>query len=360
MKKDLNHIENLFKNKFDGFEANVDPSVWNNIQSNIGGTTGIAASATKAILTKVIAGVVIATGLATSTYFLLVKENNKNSNQIIVENTITPTQQLAKGDIRTEENDAQKIEVKKVDQLKVNSAPVISVKKKSNQEKTLKNNINNTQSINENKTVEEVASTQKNSAQVEKQNNQESPKNMEETVVEQVKLNIKIKASTLNGKAPLDVEFDVDGDAVAFSWNFGDGSEISDQETSFHTFSKPGKYMVKLTAIDKNANSKTVVQLVTVESNIKSSLNPIPSVFSPNKDGINDIIKIDGEHIKKFNANVSDSKGNLVFEWNSLEGFWDGRDLNNQELPKGTYYIVVIAVGEDGEELNVRQSIQLF
>ena len=376
MKKDFNNIEDIFKDAFDGFEANVDPSVWSNIQSNIGAgngatpnhsVTSVATSTSKAILTKFIAGAAIFAGLATATYYLIVDDTTQEKNNSTVENTTSPSQELAIEDaakvdeVNTSSSDNQ---VKNNEQTNGSTSPVIPIaigtKDNVNEEKTSKNNINNEESITENKVVEKSTSTQQNNTPTEKQNTQENQKNTERKVVEPINLTVKIKANTLKGKAPLDVEFNVEGNAVAYSWDFGDGSEISSQENSFHTFSNPGKYTIKLTAIDKNANAKTTIQVITVESNHSSSLSAVPTVFSPNGDGINDIVKIDGENIKEFTALVRDAKGNLVFEWKSIEGFWDGRDLNNQILPKGTYYIVVIAIGEDGENHTIKQSIQLF
>jgi gliding motility-associated-like protein len=376
VKKEFNHIEDIFKDAFDGFEANVDPSVWSTIQSNIGTGNGatpnhpvssIASSTSKAILTKFIAGAAIFAGLATATYYLIIDDTTQEKNNSTVENSNTLSQEIAIKDaakvdeVNTSSSD---IQVKNNEQTNGSTSPVmpiaIGTKNNVNEEKTSKNNINNEESITENKVAEKSTSTQQNNTPTEKQNTQENQKNTERKVAEPINLMVKIKANTLKGKAPLDVEFNVEGNAVAYSWDFGDGSAISSQENSFHTFSNPGKYTIKLTAIDKNANAKTVLQVITVESNHSSSLSAVPTVFSPNGDGINDIIKIDGENIKEFTALVRDAKGDLVFEWKSLEGFWDGRDLNNQLLPQGVYYIVVVAIGEDGENHTIKQRIQLF
>lgn len=373
VKKDLNNIENLFKEAFEGFEANVDSSVWNNIQNNIGGGSGIApnhpvssitTSTSKAILTKFIAGAAIFTGLATAAYYLIVDDEKQDINNSIVENA-TPIQKVVtENESMVEEITPITIGATTESQTTNNELSTTTTKTTSEntvaQEKTVKNNINNEAAVTENKIVEKSTSTQQNSTSIEKQNIQENSKNTERKVTEQINLSVKIKTNTVQGKAPLDVEFNVEGNGVAYSWDFGDGSEITSQENSFHTFSTPGKYVVKLTAIDKNADAKTVIQVITVENNRTSSLATVPTVFSPNGDGINDVVKIDGENIKEFTAVVRDSKGNLVFEWKLLEGFWDGRDLNNQILPKGTYYIVVVAIGEDGENHTIKQSIQLF
>lgn len=367
MKKDFNHIEEVFKKAFDGFEANVDPSVWSNVQSNIGAGNGVpsnpysvASSMSKAVLTKIIAGVVIATGIATAVYFIADSSEGEIKPTETVANNITEINQeeltvQVEGRIDPVQNKDEAVAIK---------TKIQSVSTNTENQKLIENNKNQESQqliTQENKTSTNVVSAQQNtSTEVTPKNPSNSINAVDKKEVEKVDLVVKIKSSTTKGKAPLEVEFNVDGNAVAYSWDFGDGSEISGQENSFHTYTNSGKYTVKLTAIDKNANAKTVLQVITVEQNIKSSLSTIPTVFSPNSDGINDVIKIDGENIKSFHAIVRDGQGNVVFEWKTLEGFWDGRDLNNQILPKGTYYIIVVAVGVDGEPHPVKQIIQLF
>lgn len=363
MKKDLNNIEEIFKKAFDGFEGNVDPSVWNNIQNNIGGQSVApnnisAVSTTKAVLSKIVLGVFVATGLATSVYFIAASKTNEPQVDAVTTKMLSENNQAQiiqpKEELVIENN---KGDISIVETINDNSTSASQAQKLVSE-----NKIQESQSVvkQENKTTTNVSKTEENLEEeiVQKTSNQQ-PK-LSQNTEEIVGISVKIKASTVIGKMPLEVEFNVDGNAVAYSWDFGDGSEISSQENSFHTYTVPGKYTVRLTAIDKNANSKTAVQVITVEQNIKSHLSSVPTVFSPNSDGINDVVKVDGENIKSFNAVVRDVKGNLVYEWKTLEGFWDGRDMNNQVLPKGIYYIVVFAVGVDGETHTIKQSIQLF
>jgi gliding motility-associated-like protein len=55
--------------------------------------------------------------------------------------------------------------------------------------------------------------------------------------------------SQTHGCAPLNVSFMQDvKDAISYTWNFGDGSPVSNELTPFHTYSLPGVYVVTLTA----------------------------------------------------------------------------------------------------------------
>lgn len=369
MKKEFNNIEDIFKEAFDGFEANVDPSVWTNVQQsiNIGGngvspsnTTNIVAGSSKMALTKLVAGIALATGVVTSSYYLFVADEVKNdTEQVIEKNTTINKQQIVVETEETTENvtnsavDTQAPQSKNAVSDKVEAKSIVpaSDKQSTNAVTTITNSNTPVEVVNNNTNQTNTPNVSSTSAQ---------PKTTQKSALEVAEFNLKIKANTTKGKAPLDVEFNLDGEAAGYIWDFGDGTPSSNLSNPFHTFSEPGKYKVKLTAIDKNANAKTIVQLITVEKNIVSKLAPVPTVFSPNGDGMNDVIKIEGENIAQFNAVVRDAKGNVVFEWNTIEGFWDGRDNNNQLMPKGTYYLVVVAVGTDGEKYSVKQAIQLF
>jgi gliding motility-associated-like protein len=366
VKKEFNNIEDIFKDAFDGFEANVDPSVWTNVQQNIniGGNgvspsnpTNIVAGSSKMALTKLVAGIALATAVVTSSYYLFVADEDRNATEQVIENNTTINNQESV--VETEET-TENASNSAVDTQAPQSKNDVSdkVEAKSIVSATDKQATNVATTITNTNTPVDVVSNYSTQTNVSSSSTQ--PKTTQKSTVEAVDFNFKIKANTTKGKAPLDVEFSLDGEAAGYIWDFGDDTPSSNLANPFHTFSEPGKYKVKLTAIDKNANAKTVVQVITVEKNIISKLAPVPTVFSPNGDGMNDVIKIEGENIAQFNAVVRDVKGNIVFEWNTIEGFWDGRDNNNQLMPKGTYYIVVAAVGTDGEKYSVKQAIQLF
>jgi glucose/arabinose dehydrogenase len=69
------------------------------------------------------------------------------------------------------------------------------------------------------------------------------------------------------GPAPLTVNFtssgssDPEGDDLAFAWDFGDGSEVSNEPNPTHTFAADGTYNVTLTVTDEfnNASTKTLL-----------------------------------------------------------------------------------------------------
>ncbi len=64
---------------------------------------------------------------------------------------------------------------------------------------------------------------------------------------------------------------DVDGDALSFAWNFGDGSTAGDTKV-LHSYSTPGRYLVTLTASDPSgATGQASVEVVVREPEVGAS-----------------------------------------------------------------------------------------
>ncbi len=66
----------------------------------------------------------------------------------------------------------------------------------------------------------------------------------------------------------------------------------------------------------------------------------IPDGITPNGDGVNDVLIIEGlEHHENNELVLFDRWGNIVFQDSPYKNNWDGT-LNNQPLPEGTYYYI--------------------
>lgn len=76
--------------------------------------------------------------------------------------------------------------------------------------------------------------------------------------------------SPSTGTAPLSVTFssagsiDPDGDTLAYSWNFGDGSAASTQANPTHVYSANGTYVATLTVSDGRGGTANATVMVTV------------------------------------------------------------------------------------------------
>jgi gliding motility-associated-like protein len=98
--------------------------------------------------------------------------------------------------------------------------------------------------------------------------------------------------------------------------------------------SHPGLYWLKVT--DNNGCTGNDTLLVTVGTDCINGFW-VPSAFSPNKDGKNDVFRaISGAPLEYFILQVYDRFGLLVFETTDLAKGWDGK-YKQVEQPIGAY-----------------------
>ncbi len=78
----------------------------------------------------------------------------------------------------------------------------------------------------------------------------------------------------------------------------------------------------------------------TVEVQVLESVVNLPSAFTPNMDGENDIVFAEGMFVGDFNLKIYNRWGSLVFESTDMAYGWDGT-FNGHEQPVGTYVYLV-------------------
>jgi hypothetical protein len=80
---------------------------------------------------------------------------------------------------------------------------------------------------------------------------------------------VEIISNGMEGVAPATFEFGahITGgtEPYTISWDFGDGSEVSDEENVAHTFEEPGRYNIAVTITDSNGETASDNLDVTVE-----------------------------------------------------------------------------------------------
>lgn len=76
-------------------------------------------------------------------------------------------------------------------------------------------------------------------------------------------------------------------------------------------------------------------------------LSNVPNFITPNGDGINDNLYFNTEGIRAINVNLYDRWGREIYHWNDLNGYWNGRNLNNTPVVTGVYFYVVNITGYD-------------
>jgi len=108
-------------------------------------------------------------------------------------------------------------------------------------------------------------------------------------------------------------------------WDFGDGTSSSERNP-IHSYTNPGVYSVSL---DIN---ETCITQKSIEVRFDELF--IPNVFTPNNDGINDLLVIKSPF--DIELTVVDRSGSEIFKSSNYQNDWDGG-----EFPSGVYYYQV-------------------
>lgn len=112
-----------------------------------------------------------------------------------------------------------------------------------------------------------------------------------------------------------------------------------------------GDVDAKIEVSDKFGNTEVVALKISVKTDALVVFNAL----SPNNDGMNDVLKIDGlEKTKSAALSVFDSNGREVFQTKNYKNDWAGTK-NGQSLPEGTYFYTL----DDGTGQNYSGYIQL-
>lgn len=120
-------------------------------------------------------------------------------------------------------------------------------------------------------------------------------------------------------------------------WWYLNGDTLSTEPTFVHEFIDTGKYEVSLVAISKDGCVDTISKEL---HHVTEQTIYLPSSFTPNGDGLNDIFKVEGELISKkdFDFIIYDRWGKILFRSTNPDYGWNGRYTPQSEfVPIGSY-----------------------
>lgn len=147
-------------------------------------------------------------------------------------------------------------------------------------------------------------------------------------------------------------------------WHFGDGVvEKNCDELVEHVYAEPGCYDPYLIVMNRDLpecrDTAFLDKCIFVD---KESKLEIPNIFSPNDDGVNDYFQVHAQTLKSFNGKIINRYGRLVYEWTdweTMEAGWDGRLNGSTKATPGVYYVIIDAVGYDGNEYHEQKALHL-
>ena len=143
--------------------------------------------------------------------------------------------------------------------------------------------------------------------------------------------------------------------ATRYSWDFGDGT-TSVETNPIHQYNKTGTYKTCLTAY--NGSSCPSVACKEVEADIVPIIG-LPSGFSPNNDGENDILYVRGAAIQTLDLKIYNRWGQLIFETTSQAIGWNGT-FNGEPQPVDAYGYVLNVTFIDGTSKLLKGNITLL
>ena len=87
----------------------------------------------------------------------------------------------------------------------------------------------------------------------------------------------------------------------------------------------------------------------------------LPNAFTPDGDGVNDVLYVRGEGVTDFNFRVFDQWGHTVFYSQDLNIGWDGRKQpGGEQLAEGAYVYLVTGTLTDGTPVNQNGIVNLI
>lgn len=150
--------------------------------------------------------------------------------------------------------------------------------------------------------------------------------------------------------------YELSNGADNFFWNF-DRGETSREKNPTFVFRDTGIYRIILTVSN---NDDCFAHYDTVISIVPDIEVFIPNAFSPNKDILNSVFRIEGSYFyREFEMRIFDRWGHRLFYTNDPEKGWDGR-YNQAIMPEGVYIYHIRMIGTDTKVRNYKGSFHLF
>lgn len=111
-------------------------------------------------------------------------------------------------------------------------------------------------------------------------------------------------------------------------------------------FPDSGSYTITQLAINEFGCIDSTSRTVYVQIGYKLY---VPTAFTPNDDGYNDVFRAFGEDVAEFSMNIYNRWGELLYSTYDIENGWDGKTrLSDKTLPGGVYIYKIQAIDRNG------------
>ena len=143
--------------------------------------------------------------------------------------------------------------------------------------------------------------------------------------------------------------------ATHYNWNLGDGT-VTMVTSPSHTYNTVDTVQVCLVAKDDLGCSDSACKSVEVDGPISIG---VPSAFTPNGDGTNDVLYVKGSGIRQMHFIIFNRWGQKIFESTSQDKGWDGT-FNGTPQEIEVYAYVLSATFYNGNSTTKKGNINLL
>jgi gliding motility-associated-like protein len=167
-----------------------------------------------------------------------------------------------------------------------------------------------------------------------------------------------VPSFSYNFESNFEVSFtNITAGAIVLEWDFGTGDFVALKENTIYTFSEPGEYEVRMIVQNQLGCIDTINQLIIVNPEFNAF---IPNTFSPNNDQLNDEFFAVTTACQQYQMQIHDRWGTLLFYSDKQDITWDGKSMNGQTCPIGTYSYSFQFVDLNGKSYSRMGSISII
>lgn len=144
---------------------------------------------------------------------------------------------------------------------------------------------------------------------------------------------------------------DTYGGISSWYWTFGDSGDSTSSmlENPSHTYQDTGMYCTKLVVMNMHGCMDTTTQCLEISPAFNLY---IPSAFTPNSDGLNDVFMAKGNYVKSFEMYIYDRWGMELFHSNDINTGWNGTVHGSATLAQEDTYIYRISVTDTQDNIH--------
>jgi gliding motility-associated-like protein len=155
---------------------------------------------------------------------------------------------------------------------------------------------------------------------------------------------------------------------ATLSIDFGDGDmwQSTGTDTVRHTYMNDGIYDLDITiqyfndegAICAEVSDNLEIEIQDCGMGRLCQLDDLTiyNALTPNDDGYNDVLVIDGNSTCQLDILIYNRWGQLVYRGDDYQNDWKGTSLSGDNLAEGTYFLIVNLTDGSGESVDSRQT----